>query len=326
MTEKLLWVKTGWARYYDGDRVDGNFPWVARGEKGHEAFNFEPASDGTYFGYVPPQGEGYQPSNADPAGWTVVFLAKRPGQKGIHIVGWYEDATLEGEYKYRPESPVTGKAPQDGKAGEWLYSIRSKKAWLVPPGQRDRPFSHISVRQGKYSFLAGPDVRQTANKKAVRKLIENQLKTLRSKAIAGPSAETVPDPENDPIDPLRTFGTPEHRRKVEKSAEKAVVADYFERGFGDKDVTKKNRGYDYVFTKNGKVRLVEIKGTSGKEERFFMTRKEFGFRMHPDWRLAMVTDALSAKPRVTIYNLRRFERRFGLETLAYIGKVRRETA
>ena len=219
---------------------------------------------------------------------------------------------------------MTGRAPQDGKAGDWLYSIRSETAWLVPPGRRRRPFSHISVRQGKYSFLAGPDVRQTANKKAVRKLIENRLKALRRLAIARPSAETLPDPENDPIDPLRSFGTPEHRRKVEKAAEKAVIADYARRGFDDEDVTMKKRGYDYVFTKKGKEQLVEIKGTSGKEERFFMTRREFGFRQHPDWRLAMVTEALSTKPRLTIYSLKKFERRFGLEPLVYMGTARAE--
>lgn len=319
--KKLLWIKTGWSEFYNGGPVDGNFPWVARGEVGHEAFNFEPASDGQYYCYVPPQGGGYQPSNSDAAGWTVVSLAKHPKRNGIHIVGWYENATLEGEYHYRPESPVTGTAPQDGKEGDWVYSIKSDTAYLVPPELRTNPFSHVSVRQGKYSLLAGPGVQRDENKIEVLGLIEARLKVLRSGAIRQPSAETLTDPENDPTDPLISFGTPEHRRNVEKEAEKAVVADYAARGYSPDDVTKKNLGYDYVFTKGKKIELVEVKGTSGSEERFFLTRREYGFRENHGWRIAIVTEALSSKrQRVEIYDLKKFQRRFGLEPLVYLGK------
>lgn len=313
---KILWVKTGWAKRYAGDKVDGNFPWVAQGEIGHETYNFEPSSNGTYYCYVPPQSKRYQPKNPSSHDWTVVCLAKHPKRKGIHIVGWYEDATLEGKYKYRPESPETGEAPQDGKEGNWLYSIRSRNAFLVPVGQRKRPFSHVSVRRGKYSFLDGPGVTRTANKDAVLRMIDNRLKALRSVAIANPNSEDWYDER----DPLRGFGTPEHRREVEEAAEEFVVAHYAKQGYSCKDMTKKPVGYDFRFTKERKVLCVEVKGTSGSEERFFITRRERSTsRSRPEWRLAMVTSAKNPKPGLTIYTLDEFERHFELECLTYEG-------
>ncbi len=48
--------------------------------------------------YVPPQSKKYAPWNDDSHGWTVVCLAKNPKYKGVHIVGWYENATLHGEW------------------------------------------------------------------------------------------------------------------------------------------------------------------------------------------------------------------------------------
>lgn len=316
---KILWVKTGWAKRYDGDKVDGNFPWVAEGEIGHETYNFQPDSWGTYYCYVPPQGEsGAQPKHTDPHGWTVVCLAKHPKRKGIHIVGWYEDATLEGSYKYRPESPETGKAPQDGKESNWLYSIRSKRAFLVPVEERTRPFSHVSVRQGKYSFLDGPGVTRTANKQTVLRLIEDRLGALRSVAIAGPTSAASDDKE----DPLRSFGSPEHRRRVEKRAEKVVIDHYERQGYSGENMSKKPVGYDFRFSKGRTVFCVEVKGTSGNAERFFISRREHNNRSRPKWRLAVVTSALSETPSLTQYTLKEYEARFELECLTYEGTPR----
>ena len=53
--DKVLWVKFGWSDYYRGEPVVGNFSHLAgQGNVGHEAYNFEPAADGTYYCYVPP--------------------------------------------------------------------------------------------------------------------------------------------------------------------------------------------------------------------------------------------------------------------------------
>ena len=48
--DKILWVKFGWSDHYRGEPVDGNFSALARqGSVGHDAYNFEPAADGTYY-------------------------------------------------------------------------------------------------------------------------------------------------------------------------------------------------------------------------------------------------------------------------------------
>ena len=189
---KLLWVKFGWSDYYRGGLIDGNFPFIQDGEQGHEAWNFLRQNDGSYYCYTPPQGrDGSTPSSQEPTGWTVACLAKDPKRKGVHLIGWYEDAVLEGGYLVRPKGFDPG---MSRPADEFYYSIRAQKAFLVPPEDRTEPFSHTSIRQGKYSFLAGPGVDVTENKEEVRALIEGRLRRYASVAVRNPDAGSAPGP------------------------------------------------------------------------------------------------------------------------------------
>jgi len=315
--EKFMWVKFGWSDYYRGGLVDGNFRWLKEWKKGgpehigNEAFNFMPDADGTYYCHVPPQAKTGAPSLDTGHDWTVVCLAKNPKHKGIHIVGWYENATLHG---WQQPNPVAAAAGKD----DWLYSITSQSVYFVPPEQRTDPFSDASIKQGKYSYLTGPGVRATDNKERVFNLLLSRLSDLSNVAIHNPTPDTVPDPENSP-DPLGGLGTAEHRKKVELAAEKAVVAYYKADGFSRKRVAQFNLGYDYIFTKGEAVHYVEVKGTSGPDSRFFLTRNEEKIRSKPGWRLGMVTDALK-DPKVTIYDNRAFKKAFDLEPLVYTGR------
>ena len=315
---KVLWAKFGWSDYYRGGPVDGNFSHLAgEGNVGHEAYNFLPGADGTYYCYVPPN-NGSAPSNSDPSGWTVVCLAKHPKRKGIHIVGWYENATLLGCFRDVPDTrahlPVDPRNPD----AHWKYCISSKMVYFVPP-ERTMRFSHPSVGQGKYSYLRGPGVRKTANKEAVLKLLKLRMKKLRSVAIKNPTDDTTSDPGVDPADPLGGFGSPEHRKRVEKAAEEAVKKRYCAKGFSCTDVTKKNLGFDFIFRKGRTERHVEVKGTSGKLPRFFLTRNEHAYRENPAWRFAMVTNALAQKPKVRVYRNREFKTKFELDPYVYTG-------
>jgi hypothetical protein len=326
--KKILWVKFGWSEYYRGGPVDGNFSWLKakggkrNGGRGHEAFNFMPAHDGTYYCYVPPQLELYAPWNNDNKGWTVVCLAKNPKHTGIHVVGWYEDATLLGEWKKPPSNHPGAKLGSSGSAYDWSYCIKSKSAFFIPPERRSFPFSDVSVRQAKYSFLAGPDVGRDAAKDRVLRLIETRLAKLRVKAVHNPTEARAPDPELDPVDPLKVFGAPEHRKDVEKAAEKAVIAYYRARGFAFEDRTKLNCGYDFLFSKRSKSLHVEVKGTSSKNAGFFITRNEYdaGYQKNPAWRLAMVTHALSKAPSVEIFNAKKLRKSFDLTPYVYLGR------
>lgn len=325
--KKILWVKFGWSEFYRGGPVDGNFSYMLDGSKGHEAWNFEPAPDGRYYCYVPPQGrQASKPSNDDPHGWTVVCLAKNPKQKGVHVVGWYEDATLEGQYLRRPGAEDSGEVTQDGWGKGISYSISAPIAHLVPPDARTHPFSHLSIKQGKYSLLDGPNVPQTENKRQAQKLIERELRRLAGVAVTNPNTRSAPDTENDETDPLRGFGTPEHRKEVEEKAVAAAKKALKAIGYSCISRERENVGFDLEAThaKNGGKLHVEVKGTSGSAPRFFMTANEHGYREAAEWRLAMVTDALG-KPSVDIYTLAEFEKKFELLPMVWKG-VKRASA
>lgn len=325
--KKVLWVKFGWSDYYRGGPVDGNFSWLVENKeqknagRGHEAFNFNPGPDGTYYCYVPPQAKKYAPSHHDPDGWTVICLAKRPKHSGIHVVGWYEDATLHGEWRDPPESLIKKRGDAVHPAYDWSYCITSKTAYFIPPEYRTMPFSDASVRQGKYSFLEGPDVDANDSKTRVLKILEGRLKVMTPLAIKNPNDGMLSDLELDPIDPLKGFGTPEHRQKVEKAAECAVIKYYKAKGYTYERVTHLPCGHDFVFTNGGLVLHVEVKGTASSSPQFFLTRNEHakGLQSNPAWRLAMVTSALSATPDIIEYDAAELNRAFDLEPYVYIG-------
>ncbi|WP_321912055.1 protein NO VEIN domain-containing protein [Burkholderia cepacia] len=324
--KKVLWVKFGWSEYYRGGLVDGNFAWLVEngeknGNRGHEAFNFKLFPDGTYYCYVPPQGKGYAPSSEDPTGWTVICLAKNPKHSGIHVVGWYENATLHGGWFDSPNAYVKKRGDTDRAGYDWSYCITSKTAYFVPPAFRTLPFSDASVRQAKYSYLEGPGVKVDESKKRILKLLEDRVKAMRPFAVKNPSEEKLPDPELDATDPLRGFGTPEDRKRVEKAAELAVIEYFKNDGFDYERVTHLPCGFDFVFSKGKTTLNVEVKGTSGVTPQFFLTRNEHekGLSENPFWRLAMVTSALD-EPKICVYNSKQLKEAFDLDPYVYIGR------
>lgn len=250
----------------------------------------------------------------------MICLAKHPKHPGIHIVGWYENATLLGEWRDRPL--IKKRGDTDHPAYDWSYCISSKTAYFVPPEFRTMPFSDPSVRQGKYSFLKGPGITSNDAKRRVFTLLQNRLERLGPVVVKNPSEDSLPDPEIDAADPLKGFGTPEHRKKVEQRAEKAVIANYEANGFRYQRVTHLPCGYDFVFLKGKTTLHVEVKGTAGTTPQFFLTRNEHikGMKSNPAWRLAMVTAALT-DPTIVIYDAKELVKTFDLEPYIFIGKV-----
>lgn len=313
--KKILWVKFGWSEYYRGGAIAGNFAWLSRNKgtenegRGHEAYNFMPDTGGSYYCYVPPQGGNYAPFHDDMEGWTVVCLAKNPATRGIHVVGWYENATLHGEWLARPDSTDQRQQISPHPAYDWSYCISSSSVYFIPPEERTLPFSDPSVKQGKYSFLDGPNVIKTENKERVLARLENLMTHFASIAIHNPNEQKIFDPELDPVDPLRGFGSPEHRKTVELAAENAAIAHFTRQGYNCQRTTHLPCGYDFIFSRTESVLHVEVKGTAAATPRFFLTRNEHnaGLILNPDWRLVMVTSALSDTPQITEYNSRQLK-------------------
>lgn len=313
--DKLLWVKFGWSEYYRGGPVDGNFSYMRQGGKGHEAWNFQQADDGNYYCYIPPQGRGGSPRNNDPYGWTVVCLARFPGRTGIHVVGWYEDATLDQGSRAWP-------GPRTDAAASLEYGIKAPIAYLVPPESRTNPFSHSSVRQGKYSFLCGPGVSANPNRLEVRRILERELARLRPVAVGQPSPATVPDTLNDETDPLRGFGTAAHRKNVEKAAIRATKKQLAAMGYSCKSREKENVGFDLEATGQAlpdPLLHVEVKGTASATPQFFMTANEHAYMTRKEWRLAMVTDALG-RADVELFELNEVRQRFDIQPMVWVGR------
>ena len=146
--------------------------------------------------------------------------------------------------------------------------------------------------------------------------MKRRLKKLRPVAITNPTDARAPDPGAGPAKLLAGFGTPEHRKKVEKAVEKH----YKSKGFSCKNVTSQNLGFDFVLSKGRKRRHVEVKGISESVARFFMTRNENAYRQNQAWRFAIVTNALESNPKVRIYNNRQFTLAFNLDPYVFIGK------
>ena len=321
--KKVMWVKFGWSDYYRGGPVDGNFGWLTEsGGEGHEAFNFLPGPDGRYYCYVPPHGQhAALPYSSEPDGWTVICLAKLPKKRGVHVVGWYENATLMGDWVPRPEYDAGVGFRLDNKGVTFSYSIKSDDAHFVPPEARTEPFSHPSVKQAKFSYLIGPGVQTTQAKAEVLGILESELVRLRSLAIAQPNPASAPDELEDDVNPLSGFGTPEHRRAVELAAERAVAAELERMGYSVIRRSDEKIGYDLqaIANQSRNDLYVEVKGTSGPFQRFYMTQKERQFTSSKGWRLAMVTGALS-DPVVRFFTQKQVEKHFALQPMVWIGR------
>jgi hypothetical protein len=310
---RVLWSKIGWAERYQGDPVSGDFDHPEAGRA--EQFNFLPDSSGRFLAYVGHHG-GASPSSARPDGWTVIFLARKPGVTGMHIVGWYEDAHLLGRYRTRKDAsfPPSPDLPASAKL---IYNVTSPRGFLVPRAHRSFPYSHPTIGTARFSYLAGPGVETTPAKSEVLKALSSRLKRLRR--LVPQPAVRIASPLS--ADPLLAFGDADHRRIVEEAAVEEVTAYLDGQGY---DVTSEehlNHGWDLraVHRQTGGTLLVEVKGTASPRRRFFITANELDQRQRPEWRFALVTRARSARELVLL-DLAGFEAAFDLKPLVYSGR------
>ena len=103
MNEQIAFVKIGWSDYYQGDRVIGRHAHICEYEEAHERFNFLRASDGLFYGSLPPIGPNRRPPQPKKReNWLVIFVAARNGNGPLTIIGWYNNATFERDYLDRP--------------------------------------------------------------------------------------------------------------------------------------------------------------------------------------------------------------------------------
>jgi hypothetical protein len=93
-------------------------------------------------------------------------------------------------------------------------------------------------------------------------------------------------------------GDVEKNRLVEQAAVKFVMRTYARDGWTIKDVQKDDLGYDLACRRQGVLRHIEVKGTSGSEHRFMITNSERRCMSRDgNFLLAVVTEALDPKHR-----------------------------
>ena len=106
------------------------------------------------------------------------------------------------------------------------------------------------------------------------------------------------------------------RKKIELAAIEFVAAHYEKNGFKITDHQKENCGYDLLVESADEILKIEVKGTSGNDNRFFISRNERYRSADPLWRLAIVTSALT-NPTLKIFNSNEMERAFNFDSLCW---------
>lgn len=114
------------------------------------------------------------------------------------------------------------------------------------------------------------------------------------------------------------FGFPENNKKVEDAAIGFVKRHYRSNGWKVRSVEKLNPGYDLICERGRKEERVEVKGVSGTDPVFLLTRNERD-RATDDQRfvLCIVTGALTPKPALHRWTGKQLVQHFIFEPIAY---------
>jgi hypothetical protein len=118
----------------------------------------------------------------------------------------------------------------------------------------------------------------------------------------------------------RTFSDPARRKKVELAAIDFVTTHFVRQGYSVSDRQSDNCGYDLFVEKGNAFLKIEVKGTSLDEQRFFLSRNERSKSVDPQWRLAIVSNAL-VNPELSVFNTTEMETVFNFEPLCWECKV-----
>lgn len=308
--ERIAIIKTGWCDEYLGELAQGDHSNIEEYEESHERYNFKPGPDGRFYAYTPPIGEfEAAPAPKNPNGWLVFAVAKRPGESGIFLVGWYENARFMGEYVPRPEYNETPPGlEKDTLGGDFSYTLTAPTAQIVPANQRHFSFPGTRTKRAPIYYLAG-----NGDDDRWRDDLARDLLAERDRILAN---EPVPADTNTRQGGI--CGDATRRKEVEEAAVAAVIAE-----LGD-DYTHVDRqndkcGFDILFIEKstGVERHIEIKGTQNPIGHFFLSRNEDEKgQVDPLWELALVTDALT-NPTVEIMSYEEAERAFDWQVVCW---------
>lgn len=308
MHDRIAFVKTGWSDEYQGGPVVGRYAHITKFEEAHERFNFRKVEDGRYYGYLPPIGKKHRPPQPKfEDGWLLIFVSARRGTGPLTVVGWYDNATLHPEYFDRPEYNGESDFPTDVHGARFGYCISSSTAHLLPVPSRTQTVSGDHFKRSPVLYVRG---------NGKNDVWRRELAKLAEKLVANPPTDTDKPP------PTIAFPDAEHRKRVELAAV-AAAKKLLSKAHKVTDRQKDNCGFDLLARnrKTGEELHVEVKGTSGQTMHFYLTRREFRYMSTPQWRLLIVTDALT-DPKPTLFTQKEAKRCFDIEAFAWEATVR----
>ncbi|MGB9623809.1 MAG: protein NO VEIN domain-containing protein [Phycisphaerae bacterium] len=119
------------------------------------------------------------------------------------------------------------------------------------------------------------------------------------------------------------FGDYASNVHVEKAAIR-VVTDYYEKlGYDVRSAERERCGYDLRVTKGRAELHVEVKGVRGSEPRFLLTAHEYEVAASdPLVQLAVVTGALSDRPRIRVWTGTEVRERFEFRPVQYAASLK----
>lgn len=302
MHKRIAFVKTGWSDHYEGGPVLGRHAHVQEYDEAHERFNFLKHSDGRYYGYLPPIGQKERPPQPKKnENWLLVFVSARNGNGPLTVIGWYERAIFHEEYIERPEYSEPEGFELDVHGEKYSYCLSARTAHLIPTASRKEIISGDHFKRTPVLYVRGNGKNDEWR---------NELAEFAESLVADKKTD-------EPRPPRLSFPDPKQRKFVEKAAIEAAK-NFLNKQHRVVDRQKDNCGYDLLarHCKTGEELHVEVKGTSGTDMHFYMTRNEFRYMSMPQWRLVMVCDALG-KAKVTLLTAAEVRKVFSINPFAW---------
>jgi hypothetical protein len=295
MNDLIIFFNTGWMTFYEGiknDRITGGGKHVDKEGWGVEMFNFK-AFENNLYGYVQPK---IDKKNNNPStvklekigalktdqklmNVTVVWTARRPGNGGTYIIGWYKKATV---FRHSQSPPKRSNRKYKNNPLDYYATTKSKNATLLPVDERI-----VRVRRKEKNWMGQSNVwyadKNPTFVKVVKEYIFNGLFPPQP-AIPKKGIGTGNPRQPDPL----------KRIEVEKSAIHTVINHYRKLGYLVESFEKDNLGWDLTATYDVIALKLEVKGLSGNIVSTELTPNEYkNIHLHKmSYRLCIVTNAL----------------------------------
>jgi hypothetical protein len=182
--------------------------------------------------------------------------------------------------------------------GHFILKSRPRH-WTTPKKLDTDIFPEAKRVYRVESYVLYDNVVALSDKEFSKRRVTPPVSPERFKQIVSLGLSTVDATSGGPKQPNTVL-----RIEVEKAAVK-VVWDYFEgQDYELSDCSKDNLGWDLEATLGAQKLLLEVKGLSGSALCIELTPNEFEkMETHKlNWRLCVVTDALTAEPRLAVFS------------------------